>query len=361
MRASVQDIAVLPSAQVEAWNALLAALAVPSPFLSHDFCRAVDAVRGGGRVLHVKEDGGTSGFLPFQIRSGRGLLGHAEKTGGHMSDMFGVVGRIRTPLDPDALLQAASLSSLRIDHAVEELCPFPFAEREETSGLRTRMDDYPTFLSELAQEDEQFVGMVAAGEKRLAKKFGPIRFEWHVADGAAELDRVIEVKRAQYLATGRPDGFAADWKRKLLHDLLRGKSALCRPVMSTLYAGENWVASHFGLTCGDTFHVWFPAYDPKFGRFGPGHMLFFKIFEQGAREGLRSFDFGEGEATYKARYRSKAYVLWKGVIRRQSVFGYSERVLQSVERRIRRRAARLREARSARASANKARGAGQDV
>jgi CelD/BcsL family acetyltransferase involved in cellulose biosynthesis len=333
----LHDVDALSSAQLEAWDGLLLALPVRSPFLSAAFCQATHAARGGGRVLHISADDGTSGFLPFQLRAGRSLLGHAEKPGGGLSDMFGIVGTIRTVLDDQALLRSAKLSSLRFDHAVDELCPFAFGDRERTSGIRVRVDDYSRFVQDLARADEQFVGMVAAGERRLAKKFGKIRFDWHSADASVELDRIIEVKREQYRRTGVADGLAQDWQRKLLHSLLGpGASALCRPVLSTLYAGDDWVASHLALTCADTFHIWFPAYDARFGRYGPGHMLLFKMLEQGVREGFRWFDFGQGDAMYKSRYQGETYALWKGVVRRRNIIGYSERVLQSLKWRARR-------------------------
>lgn len=332
----LHDFDTLPRAQVESWDNQLLRLPVRSPFLSAAFCRAVDAARGGGRVLEITADDGSQAFLAYQFRAGRSLLGHAEKPGGKLSDMFGVVGTVRTVLDNEALLRSAKLSSLRFDHAVDELCPFLFGDREQTSGLRVRVDEYSTLMRDLAQADKQFVGRVGEGERRLAKKFGKIRFEWHAANTAEELERLIRVKREQYSKTAVGDGLSREWEKRLLHGFCqRDASALCRAVLSTLYAGDNWVASHLALTCADTFHVWFPAYNVEFGRYGPGHILLFKMLEQGAREGFRWFDFGQGEATYKSRYRGETYALWKGAIQRRNVRGYSERVLQSLNWRMR--------------------------
>jgi CelD/BcsL family acetyltransferase involved in cellulose biosynthesis len=357
------DIAALPSAQADVWDGLLASQPLRSPFLSHAFCRAVDDARGGIRVLRIGGESGACGFLPFQLRRGRGLLGHAEKVGGALSDMFGVVGSVRTALDPQFLLRSARLSSLRFDHAVEELCPFAFGDREKTGGVRVEVEDFSRFRDDLARRDPDFVGRVGAGERRLAKKFGAIRFEWHAGDASAELDRIIAVKREQYRQTGVADSLAEDWQRGLLRRLLRARetSPLCRPVLSTIFAGENWVASHLALTCADTFHIWFPAYDPRFGRYGPGHMLLFKMLEHGVREGFRRFDFGQGEATYKSRYQGEFYPLWKGAIRRHSLLGYSERALQTLKWRIRNAAARRRAARAADEGSIRNAGAAHDV
>jgi CelD/BcsL family acetyltransferase involved in cellulose biosynthesis len=344
LQTRVRDISALSPDQVESWNALLVMQPVRSPFLSHAFCRSVHDARGGGRVLQITADDGGCGFLPFQLRMGRALLGHAEKAGGTLSDMFGIVGTLRTALNPQALLRSANLSSLRFDHALEEICPFAFEDREQTSGIRVWIENFASFQNALAEADEQFVGMVGAGERRLAKKFGKIRFEWHAANAREELDRLIAVKREQYRKTGVTDGLAQSWTRKLLYALLdRNDAPHCRTVLSTLHAGSEWVASHLAITCADTFHIWFPAYEPRLGRYGPGHMLLFKMLEQGVREGFRWFDFGQGEATYKSRYRGESYTLWKGCIRRRSILGYSERMLQSLEWRMRKRAAGRRE------------------
>ncbi len=137
MHVTASPIDALSPALIGRWNALLAAMPQPrSAFLSHTYCHAVNKVRGGVFVIHLAGENDEEGFLPVQIRAGRSLLGHAEKVSGGMSDFFGVVGNLRTPVDPDSLLRAANLSSLRFDHGVKDALPFAFDDSEEKAVAR---------------------------------------------------------------------------------------------------------------------------------------------------------------------------------------------------------------------------------
>ncbi|HEX4078386.1 MAG TPA: GNAT family N-acetyltransferase [Rhizomicrobium sp.] len=344
MRASVFDIEALSDSQIGTWDALLAALSVPSPFLSHAFCRAVNDCREKVRVVLIETASGISGFLPFQMKSVGRFLGHAEKAGGALSDMFGVVGTCNEVLDPNDLLQRAGISSLRFDHGVSELCPFACEESECTLGVRIRVDDFPMYMDSLRTRDKEFVKTVERGHRQLERDFGEIRFLWHTIDPHREIDRLIAFKREQYRRTGKPDGFRGEWHRRLLHRLENGPATDgCRLVLSTLCCGETWIASNLSLECHGTLHVWYPVYDLRFRRYGPGHVLFFELFRHGHAQAIRWFDFGEGESSYKLKYGGDVYRLWKGVIRRSSPIGRSERVLQSLEWRVAKvcRAARI--------------------
>ncbi len=335
MRITAKAIDGLSSGEIERWNALLIAMPeVRSAFLSHDFCRAVHNLRGGVRVIHFEGAEGGEGFLPVQLRKGRSLLGHAEKVSGSMSDFFGVVGNLRDAIDADALLRSAGLSSLRFDHGLKETLPFAFGDAEESRGARLLVDDFERFKSGLASSNKKFVQSVLSRERRLASELGEIRFRWQAEDPAAALKQLIDAKRNQYRRTGVPDSFAAPWHRDLLKALLAISSPQCTAIVSTLEAGGHWIGSKFSLICGDTLHSWFSVYDPQHRRHGPGHLVWFKTLEEGARRGIRVFDFGEGESDYKAQYGGEGYTVFKGAISRNSFRGRSERVLQSIEWRL---------------------------
>jgi len=335
MRITASPIDTLSNAHVERWNALLAAMPQPrSAFLSHTFCQAVNKVRGGVLVVHFAGENGEEGFLPLQIKKGRSLLGHAEKVAGGMSDFFGVVGNLRSRVDSEALLRAANLSSLRFDHGVKDTLPFAFHDSEESQGARLDVDDFARFKTGLTASNKKFVQSVSSRERRLESELGKIVFHWQASNPAAALAQLIAAKRNQYRRTGVLDGFATPWHRELLSALLNSPSRECTAIVSTLEAGGQWIGSKFSLICADTLHSWFSVYDPEHRRHGPGHLVWFKTLEEGCRRGIRVFDFGEGEADYKAQYGGESYTVFKGVIRRNSLRGRSERVLQSLEWRL---------------------------
>ena len=251
-----------------------------------------------------------------------------------MSDFFGVVGNLRTEFDPDKLLRAAGLSALRFDHGMPILCPFSFEDAETRHGTRLRTENFAQFKERLLGTNKKFVKSVLYRERRLCKELGAIEFSWKSA-APEELDRMITTKRRQYARTRVADSLAEAWKRDLLHRLLAlPPAADCEAVLSTLHAGGNWIASKLSLVCTDTLHSWFSVYDPQYRRYGPGHLVWFKVIEMGCAKGINTFDFGEGESDYKAEYEGESYELWKGVLRRNTLSGLSERVLQSLEWRL---------------------------
>lgn len=332
LRTRVFDVGVLSALQIESWEALLSRLRVPSPFLSYAFCRAVNDVRDNVRVLQLENQTGIAGFLPFQMKSAGGILGHAEKPGGGLSDMFGVVGACDEALDAEALLRCARISALRFDHGVPELCPFACEDSECTLGVRVRVDDFGAYVDVLKARDKDFVKAAERGRRQLERDLDRITFVWHAVDPHPEIERLIASKREQYRRTGKPDGFAEEWRKRLLHRLADlAPSASCQLVMSSLYCGGTWVASNLSLACHNTLHIWYPVYDARFRRYGPGHILFFDLLRHGHERGMRWFDFGQGESSYKLKYGGEVYLLWKGVIRRRTLMGLSERILQSLQ------------------------------
>ena len=198
MPATAYAIDNLSGEQVARWSELLLLSPFKSAFLSHSFCKAVHAVRGGVYVVHIREQDGVEGFLPFQIRRGRSLLGHAEKVGASMSDFFGIAGNLRMEHDATEFLQAAGISALRFDHAVLALCPFSFHDAETRRGVRLQVDNYAKFTETLLGMNKAFVKSVLHREKRLRNELGAIEFSWKSVDFQA-LDRLIVAKREQSL------------------------------------------------------------------------------------------------------------------------------------------------------------------
>lgn len=336
MRISLKKLSELAGEEIRQWDHLLEhATPYTSPFLSHAFCRAVDEVCGNVKVLQFETPDRIAGFLPFQLRKGRSLLGHAQKVGAEMSDCFGAIGMSGVQFGPEEILNAARISSLRFDHGNSEMCPFQFSEREEQKGLRVHATGHANFIDGLKAADKHFVKTVSRAEAALASTLGPISFRWNTDNPFRDLSHLISVKRQQFRRTNKPDNLRKGWQSALLQRLVcRPEGRNCEPILSTLYGGQTWLASNLSLRCGNVLHIWFPAYNVNYRRYSPGHLLFFKLIGAGLDRGLTFFDFGEGEAAYKKKYRGESYSLWKGAIARKSLSGFSEGILQSLEWRI---------------------------
>jgi len=134
--------------------------------------------------------------------------------------------------------------------------------------------------------------------RSLEAELGPIRVERALRDPDM-LDRLIELKAAQYRRSGLHDIFACGWTRDLLQALMADPRADFGASMAAMHAGDKLVAVEFSLYAGRHYHFWFPVYEPALARCSPGILLSMDTMRLAAAEGFRVFDFGfEGE-TYK--------------------------------------------------------------
>lgn len=69
-----------------------------------------------------------------------------------------------------------------------------------------------------------------------------------------------------------------------------------------LYLGDKPVAFFLGTLSKNVLYDNYTAYDPEYGKYSPGTVLFFQMFERLCREGVKAVDFGFGDAWYKAQF-----------------------------------------------------------
>lgn len=337
MQGNVLALSELAAADCGAWQHHAArSLPVRSPYYSLGFARAVDAVRGGVRVLRLQAASGDGAYLPFQLLPGRGSLLHSgEKVGGELSDFFGIIAPQGFRLSAAELLARSGLSTFHFDHLPEAMASLETGEVEITEGFRLDIGGTAdAYFARLLAGDKHFAKQLARREKQLTGELGPLCFEWQTRDTAAELDRLIEVKAEQFRRSGMADLFAVEWRRKLLYHLVERQDPECCGVLSTLWAGSTWVASHLGLQYEDVLHSWFPTYNYKIARFNPGHLLLKHLIAEAPSSGLRFIDFGQGDSQYKRKYLSDPYVLRKGVLRDRGIRALADRVWQAAEWRL---------------------------
>ena len=93
---------------------------------------------------------------------------------------------------------------------------------------------------------------MAQARRRAAKaerEYGMVRFVAESVDSAM-LDRVIQLKRAQYAATRSEGLFRRVRPRLLLGRLLQTRGASFAGILSTVHFGEHLAAAHFGMRAG---------------------------------------------------------------------------------------------------------------
>lgn len=317
MSASV-ELASLDQNPVCAWRETLLSLASPSAFLGPTFSFA--AFRAGirSKVLILQDGEGRTAFFPFALRNCFALPAvNAERVGGEMSDACGIVAAPGFTTDWAQLLCRAGISSFNFSHLPEEQLAHGLNGEAPRRGLMIDIGmGVGQFWEDRRRLDVKFVRDTERRERKLEQDFGAIRFQFDATERMPELSRLITMKRAQYRRTGKPDGLAAVWKQRLLHELVNAREPDCTSLLSVLHAGDTWVASHFGLQCGPVLHYWFPVYNPDVAKYAPGRILLRRVLNECAEHGITLVDRGEGDSPAKRDFANRERQYFRGLVTR---------------------------------------------
>ncbi|MEZ6090671.1 MAG: GNAT family N-acetyltransferase [Pirellulaceae bacterium] len=262
-----------------------------SPFFAAEFTQAVSQVRDDGFVAIVESADEPVAFLPYH-RVGRSLFPIARM----INDAHGLICAAETAISWPWLLSELDASAY------------------EYHALFEASDDTPShafgwtkaFLCDLTASDLRYDLWLRENRKtifkqqrktKLVREAGPLRLDFASSD-AAELDRLISLKREQYQRTSIFDIFSVQWIRDLMRLLLASDGEV-QGRLSVLYAGDQAVAMHMGMQEQRLLHYWFPVYDPAFGYASPGTALFLEIVKYAEAGGIDKIDFGYGELPYK--------------------------------------------------------------
>lgn len=305
------------------------------PFFSFAFIHAVACVHSRAFVAILEQNNRIVGFFPFQFAGRTGTaLRTAERVGGDLSDRFGVIAGAGLFIDVPMLLAAARLSSLSYSFMPIEQARYGLRGQRELCGQHILLSgDASVFWSNFRSANRDFASQIDRKERRFARELGPLSFTFELERPAEEVARLIAVKREQYKRTSRPDALASRWKRGLFGELIRNPQSDCSAVVSTLYAGETWIASHVGLMSEEIFHFWFPVYNTLWAQLSPGHILTKHMILAAFSRGIRKFDLGEF-AEYKDRFRPERYGLWAGYWAAPNFGGHVAHALQRASWRL---------------------------
>jgi len=306
-----------------------------SPFFSPHFARALASVREGVSVCVMRREGRPVGFLPFQYATRwHRLLGSAEPIGEPMNDYFGLIAEESMRTSVQQILQLTGLSHLGFTHLEEEQLSMGLEAERPEAGLRIQLPGLEsTHWEQLRRSDKKLVEDTERRQRKLEAKYGPLSFRFSAADSET-LGLLIEMKRRQYQSTNVDDVFKQEWRRRLLQVLAETKHATCTGVLSVLYAGETWVASHFGLRSASTLHYWFPVYNPALREFAPGRVLLKHVCNAGPGEGIRCIDRGAGDTQAKREIANERHFFYRGAWFRPGSRSTIVRAMSSVQWRL---------------------------
>ncbi|PHS26455.1 MAG: hypothetical protein COA84_05990 [Robiginitomaculum sp.] len=309
MDITVKTVADLSGAECEAWQAFQAADPdLHSPYFSLGFARACAAVRQNVRVAIVRNNHAIKAFLPFHRRP----LGYSLPLGGPLGDFHGLIAEPGLALNLRQIMRAARMS----------VYPFEFVPAAQSSFTSVVREQKDCHVADLCQGyDHWYEDRMAAHKKslkkyeakarKLGKEHGELQFTGDDRDPAA-FAKLLAWKSAQYHATGFFDVFSVPWTGALLKTIHQSKDDAFAGQLSTLRAGKTLVAAHFGMKSAGAAHYWFPAYDPDFSLYSPGHTLMFKLLQYHAGAEVQQVHLGVGDFRYKHQFGGQMLSLCSG-------------------------------------------------
>jgi CelD/BcsL family acetyltransferase involved in cellulose biosynthesis len=328
----------LTAAEQAAWAALCRTHAhLRNPFFSPGFTRAVGQAVSGARVCVILQAGQPVAFFPFQLigKAGR-IFRAAERLGGELSDYFGLVAAPGFTLSERELLGLCGLDYLIFSHLDDAQMTGGLRGEQPRTGLRIDLaSGTAAYMQELRAQKKQMLRDTERRMRKVEQEFGALKFEFAASAPEPVIAQLIEAKLAQYARTGkRNPPLAEPWARQMLTVLARGGDETCRGVASSLYAGEQWVAFHFGLRAGPVLHYWFPVYNHALKAFAPGRLLLMKIIESADALGLREIDRGEGDSPAKRDFANAEHLFYRGCWYRPGPRSLAFRALQAARWRL---------------------------
>ena len=302
-----------------------------SAFCSYEFCEAVDKVYGSVMIAKICVNLQCVGYFPFQYKNKLNkILGRANKLGEIMADYFSLIFKNDVSLNFRSLMQCAKINSMSYDHLPSFVSrSVDLNDYNVSFGLKIEIPDDGNYMQLLKEYNKEFHKKVTKRIRQLEVDFGELKFTFDESS-TQMLTNVIDAKIDQYDISGKSNIFSNASRSGLLHQLHKTRSENCSGILSTLYAGDTWVASHFGLKSSNTLHFWFPVYNKQVLKYGPGHILRFFMIDNAKSNNIAFFDFGEGENMHKKEYLANYYELHKGFIFQASVLGYLSKIFQSI-------------------------------
>jgi CelD/BcsL family acetyltransferase involved in cellulose biosynthesis len=306
----------LEAREIAIWERLSTSTpSLGSPFLSPHYARAVAESGIDVRICVIYRGSAIRGFFPYQFRNPVcGWARTAEPVGGEMTDYVGVVAEPGLTITSRQLLKLAKVNYFGFSHLDETQLKYGLHAEQPRIGLRVRLSPgggRP--LESLLADQKKYIKDSERRARQLSREVGPINFILDVQGDRREvLNKLISEKRSQYQRTNAPDALAKSWKYKLLNILSEYQFDTCRGILSTISAGDQWIAAHFGIIGNGILQYWFPVYNQAFAKYAPGRLLIHQIIDSARKVSIHTIDRGEGDNSSKRELANEEHSFFRG-------------------------------------------------
>lgn len=281
-----------------------------SPFFHPQFTRLVATARDDVHVAVLGDADDPGGFFPFQ----RDRHGVGHPVGWGLNDYQGVVVRPDLEWTARELIRGCGLRWFEFDHVPVGQQQFaPHRSALAASPAIAIADGFERYEREQGEAGSKTIKRLRSRRRRLERDHGPVRFEADVDDPQL-LATLLRWKSARYESTGAADLLARPWFRAVVDAAFGASAEGFACPLSVLWAGERPVAMHLGPRSRSVWHYWLPAHDgdPELARTSPGMLMILAMAEHAEELGVRTLDFGRGDARHKREFANFEAALAEG-------------------------------------------------
>lgn len=154
-------------------------------------------------------------------------------------------------------------------------------------------------------------------QRRRLSRFGPLLFR--VANAPEDRQRILDAmmrqKSQQYFETWGVDGLNRPGHRQYYTALVERLNWPGPLLVTALEIDKSILATNCGLVCNRRFLGLITAFDAnEWKRFSPGRLLLEDLLRWTFTNGIRIFDFGIGDESYKLAYGDQTLPLYRAAI-----------------------------------------------
>jgi len=144
-------------------------------------------------------------------------------------------------------------------------------------------------------------------KRRRLERQGPLELvrNRNIDDVLAAFPRFVALHERQW--NHRSDVVASFSEPGITESFAAIASALCPHGMldlTELRQSGRTLAAYFGFVYGDIYYAYRTAFDARYLRFSPGHLMLQSLLQDCATKGITVFDLMRGDYAYKAAYAS---------------------------------------------------------
>ncbi|MFZ6655983.1 GNAT family N-acetyltransferase [Undibacterium sp. TJN19] len=314
MKFSLIHVKELDASLLVQWKGMLQTNTVYcSPYYQPVFTMIASHARDDARLLICEDQNRLTGIWPFHALS----KFRSEAIGGFLSDYQGPVRLPSVEWRMEEALKSMQCRYLGFNHMPAEFSDFKrYAWLHSQSHILDMTGGFDAYAMRLTEKrDASLLKKVATNERKLAKKFGELRFEMQ-SSSQADYQALLAGKSEQFARTvgAGHDIFRLEWVCAMLEEIRTTQGAEFAGILSTLHAGDTLIAAHFGMRSRQVLHYWFPWYCTDYAEYSPGLILLAQCARNAEGLGITSIDLGRGDQAYKLRFATGANQLCEGVI-----------------------------------------------